>query len=135
MTAEELAETHAAAFPGKGWGAGTFGSYLVDPNATVHGDATCFAVIRRVGEEAEILTVATHPDRQGEGLATAMLARALDEQAAAGAREVILDVAEDNAPARALYARLGFAEVATRKDYYRTADGTRVTARILRKSL
>lgn len=135
MTAEDLAATHDAAFPGKGWGAGTFGSYLVDPRATIHGDATCFAVIRRVGDEAEILTVATHPDLQGQGRATAMLTAALEAEAAAGASEVILDVAEDNTPARALYARLGFVQVAERRDYYRASDGTRVTARILRKRL
>ena len=135
VTPEALAETHAAAFPGKGWEADTFASWMTDAAVTVHGDARCFAVIRRLEDEAEILTVATHPDVQGEGRATAMLAAALKAEAAVGAAHVILDVAEDNDAARALYARAGFAEIAQRRDYYRHPDGTRVTARILRKSL
>ena len=103
VTPEALAETHAAAFPGKGWEADTFASWMTDAAVTVHGDARCFAVIRRLEDEAEILTVATHPDVQGEGRATAMLAAALKAEAAAGAAHVILDVAEDNDAARALW--------------------------------
>ena len=134
MTPDGLARTHAAAFPGKGWGTTDFDRYLSDPRVTVHGDETAFAVIRRIADEAEILTLATHPEAQGAGRATALLAAALDTERAAGATSVFLEVAEDNAAARALYDRAGFIQVAERKDYYKSANGL-TTARILRKSL
>jgi GNAT superfamily N-acetyltransferase len=51
----------------------------------------------------------THPDRQGEGLATALITHAARALAADGHRQVHLAVTETN-PARALYARLGFRE-------------------------
>ena len=91
-------------------------------------------MIRRIADEAEILTLATHPEAQGAGRATALLAAALDTERAAGATSVFLEVAEDNAAARALYDRAGFIQVAERKDYYKSANGL-TTARILRKSL
>ncbi|KPP84194.1 MAG: ribosomal-protein-alanine N-acetyltransferase RimI [Rhodobacteraceae bacterium HLUCCA08] len=132
MTPQALAATHAAAFGADdAWPAEDFARYLADPKVTIHGDAGCFAVIRRIGDEAEVLTLATHPDRQGQGAATAMLATALAEEAARGVRTLFLDVAADNAPAIALYARAGFTPFSERRNYYRNA----VTALCLHRRL
>jgi ribosomal-protein-alanine N-acetyltransferase len=51
------------------------------------------------------------------------------------AREAVLEVAADNMPARALYARADYAESGLRRGYYQHPDGTRTDALILRKLL
>ncbi len=118
MTPETLAETHAAAFGGTGWPAADFARYLDDATTTIFGDATCFVVFRIMGPEAEILTLATHPDVQGRGLATAMLRAALDALRDRGVEDVFLDVAETNLAAIALYNRTGFIAFSHRAQYY-----------------
>lgn len=118
MTPSGLAQTHDAAFGGKGWPAADFAGYLADPNILIHGDVRCFGVFRCVGPEAEVLTLATDPSVQGAGRATRMLRAALAALATRGVQEVFLEVAEDNSPARALYARTGFKQFASRTAYY-----------------
>ncbi len=131
-----LAETHRAAFASGGvWSAADFAGFLSDPTVTLHGDARCFALIRRIADEAEILTLATRPDLQRGGRARAMLAAACDAQRAAGTARIVLEVAEDNLAARTLYDRAGFTPVARRQGYYRRGDGSRVDALILARLL
>jgi ribosomal-protein-alanine N-acetyltransferase len=49
--------------------------------------------------------------------------------------EVFLEVDENNPAARALYAKLGFAEVGRRKGYYRDGEGGESAALVLRLQL
>ncbi len=73
------------------------------------------------GLEAEILVLGVDPAWQRRGIASALIAdvlRRLDER---GIAEVSLEVRSSNAAAKALYAGIGFAEVAVRLGYY--ADG------------
>ena len=51
-----------------------------------------------------------------------------------GAHAAVLEVAVDNAAARALYHQVGFAEVGRREAYYRRPGGVRVDACLLRQS-
>jgi GNAT superfamily N-acetyltransferase len=53
----------------------------------------------------------THPDRQGQGLSRLCTRAAMQALARAGHTELHLFVTETNAPARALYERLGFETV------------------------
>ena len=78
-----------------------------------------FVLARVAADEAEILTLAVAPARQGAGIGRGLMAAALCGARAAGASRMLLEVATDNAPARALYARLGFAPVGCRRAYYR----------------
>nr|WP_252734477.1 GNAT family N-acetyltransferase [Octadecabacter sp. B2R22] len=84
----------------------------------VSGDDICFAVFRLAGPEAEVLTLATHPDEQGKGRAGVMLQKALVTLTDMQVEEVFLDVAEDNQAACALYDHTGFAPFARRDAYY-----------------
>ena len=68
MTPEALAATHMVAFAGAGWPETDFERYLSDKTAFIAGDDTCFALFRVIGPEAEVLTLATHPDVQGLSL-------------------------------------------------------------------
>ena len=63
--------------------------------------------------------VATHPDCRGRGHAGAMLAALIMKASKLCARDAALQVLADNAPAWALYARLGFAEDLYGYVYYR----------------
>ena len=54
--------------------------------------------------------VFTHPEARGRGLARQMCAALLEQARAAGARVAYLQVDNDNAPARTVYHRLGFAD-------------------------
>ncbi|SMX39111.1 GNAT family N-acetyltransferase [Octadecabacter ascidiaceicola] len=118
MTPEGLARTHATAFGGNGWPEEDFAQYLDDPNVFLHGSDASFVVLRLAGPEAEILTLASDPECQGRGLATRNLERALRILGHQGVQEIFLDVAEDNTPALALYARCGFTEFSRRPNYY-----------------
>ena len=120
MTPAGLARTHAAAFgPDNGWPAQDFVHYLDDAISLVLGTDSCFIVVRLAGPEAEVLTLATHPDIQGQGRATALLRDTLNRLRAVNVEEVFLDVSDQNTAARALYARCGFTGFALRHNYYK----------------
>ena len=87
------------------------------------------------GDEAEVITLAVRPSARRRGLARALTTRAVARAASAGATRVFLEVAEDNAAARALYEALGFGEVGSRPRYYARRDGSRVDALLLALNL
>lgn len=87
--------------------------------AEVEGEVAGYVVIQMVMDEAEIQNLAVAPGRRRQGIAKALVRRALEESAAGGASRVFLDVRESNEAARRLYAGLGFTPVARRRDYYR----------------
>lgn len=136
MTPEQMEATHAAAFTqARAWRAAEFAALLERPGGFVVGDARCFALGSVVAGEAELLTIATHPDHQRQGHALAVMRAWMAEAVARGAEVAFLEVAEDNTPARALYERCGFAEAGRRRGYYRRSDGGRVDALVLRRLL
>ena len=110
----------------------TVGAAALDP---VSGRLRGFVLSRLAADEAEILTIAVDAAHQGRGVGRALLSENLRQVANAGAKAIFLEVAEDNAPALALYERFGFVKVGERAGYYRRADGTRATAVVMRKSL
>ncbi|MBE1283267.1 MAG: GNAT family N-acetyltransferase [Rhodobacteraceae bacterium] len=131
-----MASTHAAAFnQSRPWTSEEFALLIEDQFCFAVGDPRCFAVIRVVAGEAELLTIATHPDHQRHGLAREVMAR---WQAAAfrrGAEVAFLEVARDNGPARALYQSCGFVESGMRRAYYARKTGPRVDAIVMTRSL
>ena len=64
-----------------------------------------------------------------------LLRAALARAAAAGSARVFLEVAEDNAAARALYLRHGFAQVGRRPAYYRRGQTRAAAALVLARRL
>jgi ribosomal-protein-alanine N-acetyltransferase len=65
-----------------------------------------------------ILNVAVAPGWRRRGIARWLLGFALAQAARAGAGRALLEVRESNAPARALYANMGFVHLGLRRDYY-----------------
>ncbi|WP_082677505.1 GNAT family N-acetyltransferase [Ruegeria profundi] len=129
MTPQEMASTHAAAFTrSRPWTAEEFSDLLANRFTYAVGNACCFSVFQVIADEAELLTIATRPNHQRQGLALRCMQ---DWQARArqlGATRAFLDVATDNEPAIALYKRCGFAPCGRRKGYYMSENGTKIDA-------
>ena len=71
-----------------------------------------------VEKDCQILDVAVDPARRRQGIARKLLAQVSYDAQMLGCTTASLEVAEDNAAARALYEKLGFAQVGLRKNYY-----------------
>ncbi len=119
-----LAALHAAGFPvAERWGAQAIALMLDLPGhfalLAVDGDAPAgFAMGRVAADEAEVLTITIHPEARRAGLGLALMRALADEAMRRGAAELFLEVAETNAPARALYRRLGAIAAGRRRAYY-----------------
>lgn len=124
MAAEELpalAALHAAAFPADPWDAKSLARLAALPGALclVAGRPPAgFLLARAAADEAEVLTLAVSPAFRRRGLGGGLLAGLAGRLAALGCRRLFLEVAADNAAARALYGRAGFTEVGRRAGYY-----------------
>jgi ribosomal-protein-alanine N-acetyltransferase len=70
------------------------------------------------GGEVHLLAIATHPDHRRAGIGAALLAHALAQGRAQDASLATLEVRRGNAPAIALYERVGFRTVHVRRRYY-----------------
>ena len=134
--AEPLALLHARCFPEEPWDAealrrilalsGGFGRLAWQGDMTIG-----FVLARDLGDECEILSLGVVPESRGQGVGRALLRAVIDEAERQGRPSAVLEVAADNAAARALYARAGFVAVGHRPRYYRRA-GELVDALILR---
>src|SRR5438132_7745947 len=80
--ADVLALIHAASFPAP-WSADDFALFLRQPGLAAWmvgaGDDGGFILMRRVQDEAEIITIAVTPDARRRGMARALLTHALEE--------------------------------------------------------
>ena len=86
------------------------------------GDMTIgFVLARDLGDECEILSLGVVPESREQGVGRALLRAVIDEAERQGRPSAVLEVAADNAAARALYARAGFVAVGHRPRYYRRA--------------
>ena len=83
-----------------------------------------------VMDETDMMNVAVHPDFRRRGIAEALVTGLVEYLKTVGSRCLTLEVRASNAPAIALYGKLGFAEIGRRKNYYRNP---REDALILRK--
>ncbi|SHI99579.1 ribosomal-protein-alanine N-acetyltransferase [Shimia gijangensis] len=136
MTPEDLAALYQSAFAdSRGWSAQEFTELLASPFCFVVGGENGFAIGRVIADEAELLTIATHPPQQRTGFGRQSLLAFQTHAAARGATTVFLEVAADNTRAIALYESEGWAQTALRKRYYARSGGIFVDALILTRSL
>lgn len=134
---ELLAQLHAAAFP-KPWSAAEIVKLLGNP--------AVFAILSRgttprgfvmawaAAGSAEILTLAVAPEARRRGVGASLVIAAGVAARLRGSASMHLEVAETNARARALYAKLGYFEVGRRSAYY-AAEGGAVDALVLKRDL
>ncbi len=117
-------ERRAHAFP---WSEQVMQQFLQRPGSAwvleQQGELVGHAVIRVIAGEGELLTIAIHPEQQGQGLGLKLLQAILQQFAQQGAEQCFLEVRASNHSAIQLYEKLGFACAGVRKDYYPCAQG------------
>jgi [ribosomal protein S18]-alanine N-acetyltransferase len=139
MIAVPLSMLHGACFPDEPWEpqaianiiaiAGFFGRIAWEDD-----EAAGFALALDLGGECEILALGVVTGRRRAGTGSALLAAICEELPRRGANSVFLEVAADNAGARALYAVGGFVQIGRRRNYYRRLGGP-VDALVLRRAI
>ena len=137
--APRLSQLHRASFH-RGWGTEEFEQILIERNALAHrlrlgGSTIGFIISRTAADEAEILSVAVAQKHRGRGFSRDLLRTHLGHLAGHGLKTVILEVEENNRPARALYGRAGFRVVGRRERYYKDASGEQLNAVVMQRDL
>lgn len=134
--AEGITRLEAEHLGPDGWPAGLVAEGVGGRVPTVHywvaehqGRLVGHAVASVVAEIAELQRISVEPGLRRTGLASALLSTVLATASAAGAERVLLEVREDNDPARAFYRVRGFADIDLRPRYY--ADGAAAVVMML----
>jgi ribosomal-protein-alanine N-acetyltransferase len=81
-----------------------------------------FSIQRTVGIESELLLLGVDPVRRRKGIASALISDWLQRARIEGVERAFLEMRSDN-PARTVYERFAFCDVAVRRAYYRGGDG------------
>lgn len=136
--AELLGALHARAFD-RPWRA--------DEIAKLLANSAVFAIVSRsetgaqgfamgwaAAGDAELLTLAVVPEARRKGVGASLVTSIGVAALVRGAASMHLEVAEDNAAARALYAKLGYEEAGRRHAYY-AGEGGAVDAIVMRRAL
>ena len=136
MTPAEMAALHARSFTTpRPWSEAEIDALLASPLVFALTRPGAFLLGRVVAGEAELLTIAVHPDQRRAGLGGALVDAFVTEGRARGGESAFLEVAASNTAARALYANCGFAPAGRRRGYYHRPDGTSEDALVLVRSL
>ncbi|WP_437884071.1 ribosomal protein S18-alanine N-acetyltransferase [Pseudomonas sp. LRF_L74] len=80
-------------------------------------------VIQVIIDEAHLLNITVHPQRQGKGLGQQLLEHLMRRAMTLKAGECFLEVRASNQSAYRLYERYGFNEIGKRRDYYPAPGG------------
>ena len=122
------------------WSAISFRGLLLDTSiltlgVELHGGLAAFAMAQTVAGESDILTIATAPEHRRKGLGATLISALISRLGERGVSRITLDVAEDNAPARALYQGFGFTVDARRPRYYTSGRDVPVDAVLMSRNM
>ena len=117
------------------WSEKSVASELTNPLACwlvaeVDGKVAGYIGSQTVMDESDMMNVAVHPDHRRKGVAEALVLELVETLKKRESHCLTLEVRASNEPAKALYEKLGFAQVGLRKNYYRNP---KEDALILRK--
>ena len=117
---EVLSALHRTSFS-KPWSKESFAALLEQPGVAAwiskDNEPSGFILLRSVGDESEILTLAVAPNYRRAGLGTLILKTAFDALQASGAKTMFLEVSVENPKACGLYRKFGFSPKGTRPAY------------------
>lgn len=69
--------------------------------------------------ETDMMNLGVHPDYRRRGYGERLILALMEELRQRDSHALTLEVRASNAPARALYEKLGFSQIGLRKNYYR----------------
>jgi ribosomal-protein-alanine N-acetyltransferase len=126
---------HGFCFPEERWSETAVATILAMPGAfgrlALSGEGARplgFLLAQDTTQVIEILSLGVLPESRRRGVAASLIASVVDLP-----RPLVLEVAEDNAPALALYAGLGFLPIGRRAAYYQRRGGAACAALTLRR--
>ena len=136
MTPAEMAKLHRAEPTGqRAWSETEFSAMLSASNAL---SVTCdagFAVGQVILDEAELFLIMTKPEHRKQGVGQRILATFEQQAFQNTVRRIILEVADTNAAALALYSANRYQQIAVRKNYYSFPNGSHGDAIVMEKYL
>ena len=106
------------------WSKSSFEEAINSDNITVYsvtddnGNMVGFSCLLMIDYEAEILNIAVDRNSRNQGIGTLLATHMINICRSNGVEDIFLEVRESNVSARALYVKLGFAEIGKRKKYY-----------------
>ena len=86
-------------------------------------EITGFAVVSSVLDEWHLLNIGVLPGHQGKGYGAGLLDNIIAMAKNNDVREILLEVAASNKPAKRLYEKSGFKQIGLRKNYYPGTGG------------
>lgn len=141
-----LPDIHAASFD-RGWTDGEFDALLAQDIyfclvARNPGNAekppSGFVLVKRVADEAEIISIAVKPSARKKGIARQLMDAAVRQLDSERIKKLFLEVDAENNPAIKLYTKMGFVQIASRDGYYQrndTAENKRSVALVMQLEL
>jgi ribosomal-protein-alanine N-acetyltransferase len=138
--ADAVATLHAHSFY-RGWPRQDIEQYLIDTDTPTL--VACdskrrlagFAMLRLLGDDVELMTIAIEPKFRGKGVGAALLNACFADLMMTPSKRMILEVAADNPAAIRLYEKLGFKKLSERQGYYARPDGQPATALVMARPL
>ncbi len=120
--ADDIARLHSGLFS-DGWDPKSVRDILSLPTSLALGarqdHSLCgFVLCQFTADEAEILSIGVAAAAQRKGIGALLLQALLLHLREQGAKQLMLEVADDNRPAIALYEAFDFMETGRRKNYY-----------------
>ena len=138
--ADAVAKLHAQSFY-RGWPRQDIEAYIIDPDTPtlVASDqrhkVVGFAMLRILGDDVELMTIAVEPKFRGKGVGRALMQACFEDLMMTPVKRMVLEVAADNPAAIKLYRQLGFQQISERKGYYARPDGQPATALVMARNL
>lgn len=96
----------------------------------IEGEVVGYIIGSLLFDEAEVFNVATKPSLRGKGIGKALMDAFEKEMVALEGKKCFLEVRVSNMPARSLYEKRGYRQIAVRKKYYGDGEDALVMEKI-----
>ena len=112
-----------------------FKRFQKSKNIKIEKEKNCIAILGITEREVEIYFIGVAESLRGKGLGKKLLKNIISFSKNYGADVIILEVGNNNFPAKNMYLSFNFIEYGIRKNYYRDSSGSREDAIIMKLNL